>query len=163
MLIITSERSSNFQTTEGDKQLQTSGHLVGESKWGMWCDGVPLQFEAKNSFTRHCARIPRITIETKKWKWYIEAEGHFVCVFASRARSAPFWYFQRASAGFQQGDRHLFVIFFGEGWKSMTSLPPFLTLRILLVFAGSSYEDILSIKVRTKREKSPKTWSLMFD
>ena len=39
----------------------------------------------------------------------------------------------------------------------MTSLPPFITLRILLVFAGSSYEDILSIKVRTKREKSPKT------
>ena len=66
VLIITSERSSNFQTTEGDKQLQTSGHLDGESKWGMWCDGVPSQFEAKNSFNRHCARIPRITIETKK-------------------------------------------------------------------------------------------------
>ena len=53
--------------------------------------------------------------------------------------------------------------FFGEGWKCMTSLPPFLTLWILVVFAGSSDEYILMIKVRTKREKRPKTWSLRFD
>ena len=39
----------------------------------------------------------------------------------------------------------------------MTSLPPFLTLRILVEFAGSSDEGILMIKVRTKREKRPKT------
>ena len=45
----------------------------------------------------------------------------------------------------------------------MTSLPPFLTLWILVEFAGSSDEDILMIKVRTKREKRPKTWSLRFD
>ena len=77
--------------------------------------------------------------------------------------SAPFWYFQRAFAGFQLSDRHLSVIFFGEGWKSMTSLPPFLTLWILVEFAGSSDEDILMIKVRTKREKRSKTWSLRFD
>ena len=38
----------------------------------------------------------------------------------------------------------------------MTSLPPFLTLWILVEFAGSSDEDILMIKVRTKREKSRK-------
>ena len=63
------------------------------------------------------------------------AEGHFVA-------HAP---------------RHLSVIFFGEGWKSMTSLEPFLTLWILVEFAGSSDEDILMIKVRTKREKRPKT------
>ena len=79
------------------------------------------------------------------------------------ASSASFWNFQRPSAGFQMGDRHLFVIFFGEGWKSMTSLPPFLTLWILVEFAGSSDEDILMIKVWTKREKRPKTGSLRCD
>ena len=56
-----------------------------------------------------------------------------------------------------------FLILFGEGWKSMTSIPPFLTLWILVEFAGSSDEDIFKIKVRTKREKRPKTWSLRFD
>ena len=45
----------------------------------------------------------------------------------------------------------------------MTSLPPFLTLWILVEFAGSSDEDFLMIKVRTKREKRPKTWSLRLD
>ena len=45
----------------------------------------------------------------------------------------------------------------------MTSLPPFLTLWILVEFAGSSDEDISMIKVRTKREKRPKTWSLRLD
>ena len=39
----------------------------------------------------------------------------------------------------------------------MTSLPLFLTLWILVEFAGSSDEDILMIKVRTKRKKRPKT------
>ena len=54
-------------------------------------------------------------------------------------------------------------------WRGMkeydkfTNLPPFLTLWILVEFAGSSDEDILMIKVRTKREKRPKTWSLRFD
>ena len=61
------------------------------------------------------------------------------------------------------GDRLLSVTFFGEEWKSMTSLPPFLTLWILVEFAGSSDEDFLMIKVRTKREKRPKTWSLRLD
>ena len=92
--------------------------------------------------------------------------GHLVCACACKiclASSASFWNFQRPSAGFQMGDRHLFVICFGEGWKSMTSLPPFLTLWILVEFAGSSNEDILMIKVWTKREKRPKTGSLRFD
>ena len=94
------------------------------------------------------------------------AEGHFVCMCAYKicsARSASFWYSQRSSAGFQLGDRHLFVILFWEGWKSMKSLPLFLTLWILVEFAGSSDEYILMIKVRTKSEKRPKTWSLRFD
>ena len=94
------------------------------------------------------------------------AEGYFVAHAPMKicsARSASLWYFQRAFAGFQLSDRHLSVIFFGEGWKSMTSLPPSLTLWILVEFAGSSDEDILMIKVRTKREKRPKTWSLRFD
>ena len=39
----------------------------------------------------------------------------------------------------------------------MLSLLPFLTLWILTEFAGSLDEDILMIKVRTKREKKPKT------
>ena len=99
-------------------------------------------------------------------KGKLRSRGAFCCACAKKicsARSAPFWYFQRAFAGFQLSDRHLSVIFFGEGWKSMTSLPPFLTLWILVEFAGSSDEDILMIKVRTKREKRPKTWSLRFD
>ena len=94
------------------------------------------------------------------------AEGYFVAHAPMKicsARSVPLWYFQRAFAGFQLSDRHLSVILFGKGWKSMTSLPPFLTLWILVEFAGSSDEDILMIKVRTKREKRPKTWSLRFD
>ena len=94
------------------------------------------------------------------------AEGYFVAHAPMKicsARSAPLWYFQRAFAGFQLSDRHLSVIFFGEGCKSMTSLLPFLTLWILVEFAGSSDEDILMIKVRTKREKKSKTWSLRFD
>ena len=94
------------------------------------------------------------------------AEGYFVAHAPMKicsARSVPLWYFQRAFAGFQLSDRHLSVILFGKGWKSMTSLPPFLTLWILVEFAGSSDEDILMIKVRTKREKGSKTWSLRFD
>ena len=56
------------------------------------------------------------------------AEGHFVA-------HAPrkFFFF---CAGFQLSDRHLSVIFFGEGLESMTSSPPFLTLWILVEFAG---------------------------
>ena len=95
-----------------------------------------------------------------------QAEGHFVCVCAFKicsARLASFWYSQRSSAGFQLGDRHLFVILFWEGWKSMKSLPLFLTLWIVVEFAGSLDEYILMIKVRTKSEKRPKTWSLRFD
>ena len=38
----------------------------------------------------------------------------------------------------------------------MTSIPIFLTLWILVVFAGPSDEDILMIKVRTKHEKARK-------
>ena len=95
---------------------------------------------------------------------YRPVEGHCACVEKiCSARSAPFWYFQLTFAGFQLSDRHLSVILLGEGWKSMTNLPPFLTLWILLEFAGSSDEGILMIKVRTKREKRPKTWSLRFD
>ena len=50
MQIITLKRSLNFQATEAHQQLQTSGHFVGESSGVMWCDGVPLQFEAKDDF-----------------------------------------------------------------------------------------------------------------
>ena len=39
----------------------------------------------------------------------------------------------------------------------MLSLSPFLTLWILMEFAGSLEENILIIKVRTKREKRPRT------
>ena len=45
----------------------------------------------------------------------------------------------------------------------MLSLPPFLTLWILMEFAGSSDENILIIKVRTKREKRPRTWGKGFE
>ena len=39
----------------------------------------------------------------------------------------------------------------------MPSVPSFLTVWILMVFAGSSDEDTSLIKVRTKRKKRPKT------
>ena len=39
----------------------------------------------------------------------------------------------------------------------MLSLPPFLIIWIFMEFAGSSDENILIIKVRTKREKRPRT------
>ena len=45
----------------------------------------------------------------------------------------------------------------------MTSLPPFITLWILVEFASSLDEGILMIKVWTKREKRPKTGSFRFD
>ena len=43
--------------------------------------------------------------------------ANIICLarLARLACSAPFRYFQRAFAGFQMGDRHLFVISFGEG------------------------------------------------
>ena len=51
MQIVTSKRSSNYQATEAHHQKpQTSGHLVSESSREMWCDTVPLQFEAKEDF-----------------------------------------------------------------------------------------------------------------
>ena len=53
--------------------------------------------------------------------------------------------------------------FRGFSTRWLTSLPPFLTLWILVEFAGSSDEDILMIKVWTKREKRPKPGSLRFD
>ena len=45
-------------------------------------------------------------------------------------------------------------------WESLTL---FLTLWILVEFSGSSDEDILMIKGRTKPEKRPQTWCLRFD
>ena len=102
------------------------------------------------------------------WLWFT-AEGSrrvFCCACASKfcsTRSAPLWDFQRASTGFQLGDRHFFIIRFREGWKKMTSIPIYLTLWVLVVFAGPPDEDILMIKVRTKHGKGQKTWSLRFD
>ena len=40
------------------------------------------------------------------------------------------------------------------------SLHTFLTLWISVVFVRTLDEDILMIKVRTERDKSPKKWSL---
>ena len=71
--------------------------------------------------------------------------------------------FSARFCGFKLSDWHLSVIIYGEGWKGTTSLPPFLTLWILVEFVGSSDEDILMIKMRTKREKRPKTWCLRFN
>ena len=110
--------------------------------------------------TRHMQ--PYVTIKTIREK-PPHNRGAFCCACASRILfGACCVIFSARFAGFQRGDWHLFVIFFGEGCKRMTSLPIFLTLWILVVFAGSSDEDISMFKVRTKREKSPKTWSLRF-
>ena len=45
----------------------------------------------------------------------------------------------------------------------MTSLPPFLTLWILVQFPGPLDEDILMIKVQTKHGNRPKTLNLRFN
>ena len=65
------------------------------------------------------------------------------CCGFSTERSTPFWYFL-------ERDERVWQVYH-------------LTLWILVEFAGSSDEDIFKIKVRTKREKRPKTWSLRFD
>ena len=65
--------------------------------------------------------------------------------------------------GFSTGRSTPFCNTFLRGMKEYESLPLFLTLWILVEFAGSSDEYILMIKVRTKSEKRPKTWSLRFD
>ena len=105
-------------------------------------------------------------MKTLRFDWLSLDKPRSLCLYVSWghfAAHALIKFVRRVRRHFQLGDRHLFVIFFGEGWKCMTSLPPFLTLWILVVFAGSSDEYILMIKVRTKREKRPKTWSLRFD
>ena len=51
-------------------------------------------------------------------KGKLRSRGACCCACAKKicsARSAPFRYFQRTFAGFQLSDRHLSVIFFGEG------------------------------------------------
>ena len=96
----------------------------------------------------------------------LAAEGAFCCACARGILIGAFGAIVKFSArfcGLSTGRRHFFKVLFGEGWKKMTSIPIFLTLWILVVFAGPSDEDILMIKVRTKHEKSPKTWSLRFD
>ena len=76
---------------------------------------------------------------------------------------APLVIFERAAAGFLNGWSTLWKRSYQEGWKIITSLHTFLTLWISIVFVGTLDEDILMIKVRTERDKSPKKWSLEFD
>ena len=69
-------------------------------------------------------------------------------------------YIQRASTGFQLSDRHFCVILFGGRWNRVTILPIFLTLWILVVFAGSGcgyFDDQSANKTRKKLK------SLRFD
>ena len=105
-------------------------------------DNVPLWLVEQRGVFRACARLLKILLVRS-----------YSDVFSALPRAV----------GFQLGDRHLFLIIFEEVWKSIPGLSSFLTLWILMVFAGSSNEDTLWIKVRTKRKKRPKTWSLRFD
>ena len=88
------------------------------------------------------------------------SKGANCCACANEfcsARSVPLGSFQLSTGR----SAPFFAIFFGEGLKKMTSLPVFLSLWILEVFAGPSDENISMIKVQTKYEKSPET--LRFD
>ena len=50
-----------------------------------------------------------------------------------------------------------------RGMKDYNEFTHIYTLWISIVFVGTLDEDILMIKVRTERDKSPKKWSLEFD
>ena len=50
-----------------------------------------------------------------------------------------------------------------ERWMIVRNLHTFLSVWIFFVVFGSSDENIVMIKVRTKRDKGPKKWSLAFD
>lgn len=65
--------------------------------------------------------------------------------------------------GFSAGWSTHLERFHEEIWKRITRLHRCLTLWILVVFTVTSDEDILTIKLRTKQEKSPKQWSLTFN
>ena len=68
-------------------------------------------------------------------------------------------YFERTPGGFLNGRSTRDQ----ERWKIVRKLHTFLSVWILFVFSGSSDENIVMIKVRTKRDKGPKKWSLAFD
>ena len=72
-------------------------------------------------------------------------------------------YFELAARGFLNGRSTLWKIFCQERWEIVTKLHTFLSLWIFFEFVGSSDENILMIKSRTKRDKGPKKWSLAFD
>ena len=95
-----------------------------------------------------------------------QAHGHFVCACARWVEYFEFdaiVSFWTSSGGFSNGWSALWQRSCQEGWKIITSLHTFLTLWISIVFVGTLDEDILMIKVRTERDKSPKKWSLEFD
>ena len=77
--------------------------------------------------------------------------------------SAPFVNFWTRGGGFLNGRSTFYERSCQERWKIITTLHTFLTLWIPIVFAGTLDEDILIIKVRTERDKSPKEWSFEFD
>ena len=93
--------------------------------------------------------------------WY----GHFVCACARWDEYFVFGaicYFWTRCGGFLNGRSTLYERSCQERWEITTTLHTFLTLWISTVFAGTLDEDILIIKVRTERDKSPKKWSLEF-
>ena len=93
-------------------------------------------------------------------------EEHFVCACARWEEYFVFGaicYFWTRSGGCLNGRSTFYERSYRERWKIITTLHTFLTLWISIVFAGTLDEDILIIKVRTERDKSPKEWSLEFD
>ena len=127
--------------------------------------------------TRQTLRIPREKCRAKGWKRLIWREFNFFSaptVIRQKDRGAKGQIVAHAPMNsvrrvrrhwdpfsFQLGDRHLFCNIFWRGIRKMTSLPVFLSLWILEVFAGPSDENISMIKVQKKYEKSPET--LRFD
>ena len=96
----------------------------------------------------------------KKQSTSFALKNMYVALLETSATHAPvnllLWYFQRTSTGLQLRDRYLFLIFLGKEWYTITILAILWTLWMFVVFSGSSDEDILIIRVRTKREKIPK-------
>ena len=96
----------------------------------------------------------------------LPTDGHFVCACARWVEYFVFGaicHFWTRCGRFLNGWSTLKERSCQERWKIITTLHTFLTLWIPIVFVGTLDEDILMIKVRTERDKSPKKWSLEFD
>ena len=109
--------------------------------------------------TRHMQ--PYVTIKTIREKPPY-SRGAFCCACASRILFGACCVICIFSARFRGFSTRRSTPFCNVFWRGMQENDKFLTLWILVVFAGPSDEDILMFKVRTKREKNLKFENLVY-